>query len=143
MYLFYLYTCFLSLLHKKYGTKQVSNWWHQQSHWFVMIKLFIEFISLKLGQRLGANGNKEPTVIDTNNAINQWVYCLEKVLRVYTVKPALVTTCPQRPPVYKDHIFSFPWKWFLIETYIKGTCLQRPLFVFPLGSHYRQVSLYM
>ena len=25
-----------------------------------------------------------------------------------TVKPALVTTCLQRPPIYKDHIFCFP-----------------------------------
>ena len=53
-----------------------------------------------------------------------------------------MTTYLQRPPVYKVHIFSFPWKWFLIETCTKGTCLQRPLFVFPLGGRCRQVWLY-
>ena len=59
----------------------------------------------------------------------------------------IVTTCLQRPPVYNKHIFCFPWKWFLIETCNKGnlstmtTCLQRPLFVFPLGGRYRQVWL--
>ena len=40
----------------------------------------------------------------------------------YTVKPALVTTCIERPPVNKDHILCFPWKLFLIETCTKGTC---------------------
>ena len=45
-----------------------------------------------------------------------------------TVKPALVTTCLQRPLDYKGHILCFPWKWFLIESCTKGTCLQRPLF---------------
>ena len=60
-----------------------------------------------------------------------------------TVKPALVTTCLQRPPVCNKHIFCFPWKWFLIETCSKGTCLRRPIFVFPLGGCCRQVWLYI
>ena len=46
--------------------------------------------------------------------------------RRITVKPALVTTCLQRSPIYKGHICCFPWKWFLIESCTKGTCLQRP-----------------
>ena len=39
---------------------------------------------------------------------------------------------------FSDHLstkttFFPPWKWFLIETCTKGTCLQRPAFVFSLG----------
>ena len=45
-----------------------------------------------------------------------------------TVKPALMTTCLQRPSVYKGHICCFPWKWFLIGSCTEGTCLQRPPF---------------
>ena len=50
---------------------------------------------------------------------------------------------------FSDHLstktifFCFPWKWFLIETCITGTCLQKPLFVFSLGGCYRQAWLYL
>ena len=30
-----------------------------------------------------------------------------QLLVIITVKPALVTTCIEGPPVYKDHIFLF------------------------------------
>ena len=43
----------------------------------------------------------------------------------------------------KTTFFCFPWKQFLIETCTKGTCLQRPIFMFLLGGRYRQVWLYL
>lgn len=58
------------------------------------------------------------------------VYTHEKiminvVLKVFYAvpvnQPALVTTYIERPPVYKDHIFHWPWIRFLIQTCAGGT----------------------
>ena len=43
-----------------------------------------------------------------------------------TVKPALVTTCLQRPLVYSDPIFLFSLKHVLKESLYKGHCLCFP-----------------
>ena len=63
------------------------------------------------------------------------------VINLYTVNPALVTTCLQRPHFFVSLENGFSLNHVLNNMSTKTTCQQGPLFVFPLGGRYRQVWL--
>ena len=81
--------------------------------------------------------------------LKAWVILVERqecqVWQAWALYKNLQSNLHQWPPVYKDCFFvslenGFSLKHVLKEPVYKTTCLQRPLFVFPLGGRYRQVD---
>lgn len=56
-----------------------------------------------------------------HHLFNLWLSIGTVPMLLWTVTSALIaSTCIERSPVYKDHIFHFPWIWCIIETCTKG-----------------------